>query len=97
MGGCGPGWSIGGLVEDHDRGREEAVKRLKEDVSGVPAERVLSEELIAGRREEARREETELEAGEITRRLRGPIGPKDGGTADEGDYRGYLERKHGRR
>jgi hypothetical protein len=35
------------------------------------------------------------EVGEITRRLRGSIKPKDGRSVDEEDYRRYLERKHG--
>lgn len=36
------------------------------------------------------------EPGEITRRLRGSIKRKDGGrSADEEDYRRYLELKHG--
>ena len=35
------------------------------------------------------------EAGEITRRLRGSIRAEGGGSADEKDYRRYLERKHG--
>ena len=33
--------------------------------------------------------------GDITRRLRGSIRPKDGASADEEDYRRRLERKHG--
>lgn len=35
------------------------------------------------------------ELGEITRRLRGSIKCTDGQSADEQDYRRYLERKHG--
>ncbi len=33
--------------------------------------------------------------GEITRRLRGSIKPRDGASADEEDYRSHLGRKHG--
>jgi hypothetical protein len=32
--------------------------------------------------------------GEITRRLRGSIRPANGRSADEQDYRRYLEQKH---
>lgn len=35
------------------------------------------------------------ELGEITRRLRGSIKPRDGQTADEKGYRHYLDRKYG--
>lgn len=45
--------------------------------------------------EEGRAEGRGSEAGEITRRLRGSIRPRDGESADEEDYRRHLERKHG--
>ncbi len=64
--GVGPGQELVARVEDGRlvlERREDVVRRLKGRFAHVPAGRVLSEELIAERREEARLDEAEREAG----------------------------------
>jgi len=59
--GLGPGEELLGRVEDGRlvlERRQDVVRRLRSRFRNVPAERVLSEELISERREEAAREAT---------------------------------------
>lgn len=63
--GLGPGEELLGRVEDGRlvlERREDVVRRLRSRFGNVPAGRVLSEELISERREEAKLE-AEREAG----------------------------------
>lgn len=70
--GFGPGQELVARVEDGRlvlERREDVVRRLKGRFAHIPADRVLSEELIVERREEARLEaerEAEFESGRGT-------------------------------
>lgn len=80
---------------------EKLTLRLEEDLI-VRAKRVAGERgtsvsrMVAGFFESIENPRSgDGEHGEITRRLRGSIRPKDGASAEEEDYRRHLERKHG--
>ncbi|MEJ7842837.1 MAG: AbrB/MazE/SpoVT family DNA-binding domain-containing protein [Rubrobacter sp.] len=78
--GLGAGEELIGRVEDGRlilERREDVVRRLRSRFGDVPAERVLSEELIAERREEAKLEAAREEALEAE-------GSPDAGSEDGG-------------
>ena len=77
--GLGAGEELIGRVEDGRlvlERREDVVRRLRSRFGDVPAERVLSEELIAERREEAKLEA----AREAQREARSDAGGEAGGS-----------------